>query len=132
MFSVIRKYLILVLAILQLFVPLVHAHTGEKNLNHGLHVPGLELYGINHHAPFMQNVNADWNAEGFLVTVDAGIKNPQDMSVVKTGQSFAVLPSGQLQVCALPENDSNFSPQRQSFHFRRHLSTFSPRAPPAQ
>ena len=132
MLSVVRKYLILVLAILQLFVPLVHAHTGEKNLNHGLHVPGLELYGIKHHAAFMQNVNDGWNAEGLLVTVDAGIKNPQDMSVVETGQSFAVLPSGQLHVFALPENDSNFSPQQQSFTFRRHLSTLSPRAPPAQ
>ncbi len=132
MLTVSRKSLILVLALLQLCAPLVHAHTNENSPNHGLHIPGLELYGINQHAPVMQNVNVDWDAEGLLITVDAGIKNLQDISVEKPGHSFAMLPSHQLQVCALPENDGNFSPQRQSFSFQRYLSTLSPRAPPAQ
>lgn len=132
MLTVSRKYLILVLAILQLCAPLVHAHTGENSPNHGLHIPGLELYGINQHAPDIQNVNVDWNAEGLLITVDAGIKNPHDIAIEKTSHSFAILPSGQLQAKALPKNDGNFFPQRQLLSFQRHHSTVSPRAPPAQ
>jgi hypothetical protein len=132
MLSVHRKSLIIVLAMLQLFAPLVHAHTGDKNFNQGLHIPGLESYLKNQDAPVFQDVNANWDSEGLLVLVDAGIKNPQDISVVSAVSGFALLPSDQLQVTALPENDNNFSPQLQSFTFQRLLSTLSPRAPPAQ
>lgn len=132
MLSVPCQFLIIVLAMLQLFAPLVHAHTGDKNFNQGLHVPGLESYLINQHAPVYHNVNVDWDSEGLLVGVDAGIKNPQDISVERTESAFAMLPSDQLRVSALPENDSNFSPQLQSFSFRRLPPLFSPRAPPAQ
>lgn len=132
MVLVLRKSLIIVLAMLQLFAPLVHAHTGDKNFNQGFHIPGLESYRTNQDAPVVQNVNVAWDSEGLLVVVDAGIKNPQDLFVESTGNFFALLPSHQLQIATLRESDSNFSPQRQSFSFRRHLSTKSPRAPPAQ
>ncbi|WP_411727258.1 hypothetical protein [Methyloglobulus sp.] len=131
MLPVLRKSLIVVLAMLQLFVPLVHGHTGDKSFNQGLHVPGLELYLTHQDAYVFQNVNHDWAPEGLLVVVNAGVKNPQDISVETTGGSFALLPSDQLRITALPENDNNFSPQPQSFGFRRLLSPHSPRAPPA-
>jgi len=126
MLSAFRKSLIIVLAMLQLFAPLLHAHTGINDFTQGgLHIPGLESYPSNQDAPV-------WDSEGLLVVVDAGIKNPHDISVVSTGISFALLPSDQLRVTALPENDNNFSPQLRSFTFQRLLSTLSPRAPPAQ
>jgi hypothetical protein len=132
MLSVIRRSFVIMLAMLQLFAPLVHAHTGSNNFNQGLHIPGLELYRANQDAPVSQNVNVDWDSEGLLVVVDAGIKNPQDMLVESPDHSFALLPPDQLRISALPENDSNFSPQRQSFSFRRFPVTHSPRAPPAR
>jgi hypothetical protein len=132
MMSVIRKSLVIVLAMLQLLAPLVHAHAGQTSFNEGLHVPGLELYLPNQDAPVFQGVSADWNSEGILIVVDTGIKNSQDIFVEIEDDSFALLPSGQLQVSALPDNDRNFPPPPESFHFRRQLSTFSPRAPPAQ
>lgn len=133
MSSVLRKFLIIMLAMLQLFAPLLHAHTGGNDFTQGgLHLPGLESYPGNHDAPIFQGVNHDWDAEGLLVVVDAGIKKPQDVFVERADYSFALLPSDQLRVSALPDNDNNFSPQRQPFSFRRLLSTHSPRAPPAQ
>lgn len=127
-----RKTLILVLAMLQFFAPLVHAHTGDKNFNQGLHLPGLESYHALQDAPVLQNVNVEWYAEGLLIMVDTGIKSTQDISVASIDSDFALLPSDQLQVSALPETDNNFSPQHQSFSFRRLPPLFSPRAPPAQ
>jgi hypothetical protein len=127
-----RKTLMLVLAMLQFFAPLVHAHTGDKNFNQGLHIPGLESYLAHQDAPVLHNVNVEWDAEGLLVMVDTGIKNTQDVSVASIDSDFALLPSNQLQVSALPETDNNFSPQHQSFSFRRLSPVFSPRAPPAQ
>jgi hypothetical protein len=132
MLLVLRKSLILVLAMLQLFAPLVHAHTGDKNFNQGLHVPGLEPYLKNQDAPVFQDVNLDWDSEGLLVVVGAGIKNPQDIAVENANSSFALLSSGQLRRSALFKKDNNFSPQLRSFTFQRLLSTLSPRAPPAQ
>jgi hypothetical protein len=127
-----RKTLILVLAMLQFFAPLLHAHTGDKNFNQGLHLPGLESYLALQDAPVLKNVNVEWDAEGLLVMVDTGIKSTQDISVASIDNDFALLPSNQLQVSSLPETDNNFSPQHQSFSFRRLPSLFSPRAPPAQ
>lgn len=131
MLPVLHKSLIVVLAMLQLFAPLVHGHTGDKSFNQGLHVPGLELYLTHQDAYVFQNVNHDWGSEGLLVVVDTGVKNPQDISVEATGRSFALLPSDQLRITALFENDNNFSPQPQPFSSRRFPSPHSPRAPPA-
>jgi hypothetical protein len=128
----IRKTLMLVLAMLQLFAPLVHAHTGDKNFTQGLHIPGLESYLAHQDAPVLHNVNAEWDTEGLLVMVDTGIKSSQDISLASTDSDFALLPSNQLPVSALPETDNNFSPHHQSFSFRRLSPVFSPRAPPAQ
>jgi hypothetical protein len=127
-----RKTLILVLAMLQFFAPLVHAHMGDKNFNQGLHMPGLESYHALQDASVLQNVNVEWDGEGLLVMVDAGIKSTQDISVASTDSDFALLPTAQLRVSALPGTDNTIPSQHQSFSFRRPPPLFSPRAPPAQ
>ncbi|MDP3008086.1 MAG: hypothetical protein Q8N30_03340 [Methylococcales bacterium] len=40
-----RSFLVFFLVLLQCIAPLVHAHTSEKFLSQGLHIPGLEVYG---------------------------------------------------------------------------------------
>ena len=131
MLPVIRQSFVIVLALLQLFVPLVHAHTGSNNFNHGFHIPGLELYRVTQDTPVIQSVNDDWDSEGLLVVVDTGIKNPQDNFIENVDPNFVLLPADQLRISALPQSDCNFSPQFQSFSLRRLAVTHSPRAPPA-
>lgn len=132
MLLVIRKSLIFMLAMLQFFAPLVHAHTGHGNFNEGLHIPGLELYRSNQDAPVIQNVRVDSGAEGWLVVVESGIKNPQHISVEGADHSFALMPPDQFPISALPKHQNNFSPQYLSFNFPRLPTVHSPRAPPAQ
>jgi hypothetical protein len=79
MFTALRKSTVIFLAILQLFAPLVHAHAGEKVSDLGLHVPGLEMYGVEHHALVSQAVSYDFSFEGIIVGVDAGMKDRQLM-----------------------------------------------------
>ncbi len=134
MVCIFRKNLILLLAMLQLFAPLVHAHTGGHKSNQGLHIPGLEPYLIvNQHAPANQNVNlnkADWDAEGILIAVDTGIKKPHDGIIVSQDSGFTLTPYNPLQISLLINNVSNFSPHpRVAFHKQLH-SPLSARAPP--
>ncbi len=132
MLIVFRKSLVFILVMLQLFAPLVHAHSGSKDFNQGLHIPGLESYYNSHDAAVAQKVNLDQDTEGLLVVVDTGIKNPHDTIAETEKIEFGLLPSSQIKVSSLPFSDSNFSPQAQSFVFRKYLSTSRSRAPPAQ
>lgn len=132
MVIVFRNSLLLLLAMLQFFAPLVHAHSGDKNFNRGLHIPGLEAYSTNHDAAVTQNVNFDNHAEGLLVVVDAGIKTPQDSFAKNDNVEFALLPVSQLKLSILSFSENNFSPHSQSFGFQRCYSTLSARAPPAR
>ena len=87
MFTTLRKFLVIFLAILQLIAPLVHAHAGEKISDLGLHVPGLEMYGVKHDALMSQAVNYDFNSDGIIVGVDAGMKDRQVNAVVDLDDS---------------------------------------------
>jgi hypothetical protein len=130
MSPVIRQSFIIVLAMLQLFAPLVHAHTGNNGFNQGLHVPGLELYRTTQDSPVIQAIDTDGDAEGLLVIVDAGIKNQHDLFVESKDIGYALLPSQQLQVSALAENDCNFPPHTQTVVYRKSTAPRSSRAPP--
>jgi hypothetical protein len=132
MVTVIRKSFIFMLVMMQFFAPLVHAHTGEKSFSKGLHIPGLESYQSNQNAVVFQNVNSGWHSEGLLVMVDAGIKSPNDISVVGEETGFALLPDGLLNLAVLPKSDNNFSPQFQPLRHHKVFTPHSPRAPPAQ
>jgi hypothetical protein len=71
-----NKYLVILLALLQTLTPLAHAHAGKNDPHQGLHIPGLESFHFDHDAPILANVNKARNAEGMLVMIEAGIKNP--------------------------------------------------------
>jgi hypothetical protein len=62
MFTTLRKFTVIFLAILQLIAPLVHAHAGEKVSSLGLHVPGLERYDVEHEAAMSQTVTYDFSS----------------------------------------------------------------------
>lgn len=62
MLTTLRKFTVILLAILQLVAPLVHAHAGEKASDLGLHVPGLEMYGVDHESSMSQAVSYDFSS----------------------------------------------------------------------
>ncbi|MGZ8175089.1 MULTISPECIES: hypothetical protein [Methylobacter] len=132
MFSALRKFLFIFLAILQLIAPLVHAHAGEKVSDLGLHVPGLEMYGVKHDALMSQAVNYDFNSDGIIVGVDAGMKDGQDNAVVDLDDNHYLHQQSALFKTALSPFDTNFSPQPAQFVCRLLIPSLSPRAPPAQ
>lgn len=150
MFSALRKFLFIFLAILQLIAPLVHAHAGEKVSDVGLHVPGLEMYGVKHDALMSQAVNYyDFNAdrigsrpiatlppspavEGIIVAVDAGMKDRQVNAVVDLDDNHYLHQQTAIFKTAISPFDTNFSPQSAQFVCRLLIPSLSPRAPPAQ
>jgi len=132
MFSTLRKFLVIFLAILQLFAPLVHAHAGEKVSDLGLHVPGLEMYGVEHHALVSQAVSYDSSSEGIIVGVDAGMKDKQINAVADLDNSHYLHQEIPALNAAISPFDTNFSPHPAQFVCRLFIPSLSPRAPPAQ
>jgi hypothetical protein len=132
MFTTLRKFTVIFLAILQLFAPLVHAHTGEKVSDLGLHVPGLEMYGVEHDAFVSQAVSYDFSSEGIVVGVDAGMKDKQVNAAADSDNSHYLHQQAPVFNPAIAPFDINFSPQSQQFVCRSLISSLSPRAPPAQ
>lgn len=131
MFSALRKFLVIFLAILQLIAPLVHAHAGEKVPGLGLHVPGLEMYGVKHDALTFSAANYDFDADGIIVGVDAGMRDNQINAVDLDDNHYLHQQAVTVKV-ALPPFDANFSPQPAQFVSRLLIPSLSPRAPPAQ
>lgn len=140
MFSIPRKFLIFLLAMLQLIAPLVHAHAGENAWSFGLHVPGLESYGIEHDAVTLQAVETlqctvptvCGNAEGVLIGVDAGIKAKHTTTDGGSDHSYYLYQQIITANAPISPFDTNFSPQSQQFISRLLIPSLSARAPPVQ
>lgn len=76
-----RLFIVTFLVLLQFIAPLVHAHTSEKILSQGLHIPGLETYSQSTAQGITPSVMAMsckvslfcGNLEGQVVGIDAGV-----------------------------------------------------------
>jgi hypothetical protein len=143
MFTTLRKFTVIFLAILQLIAPLVHAHVGENigslpNSGLGsLHVPGLEIYSVDRDISISRiktfHGNAftrDACADGMLIDIGTGIKDKQfhaDLDdspyLHQQAASFKT---------AISSFDTTTPPQLQQFVARLLIPSLSPRAPPAQ
>ena len=132
MFTTLRKFTVIFLAILQLIAPLMHAHAGEKVSDLGLHVPGLEMYGTDHNALMFQAVNYDDSVEGIIVGVDAGIKNKPINKVADLDHSHYLHQQDAAFNAAIPPFDLTIPPQSAQFACRLLIPSLSPRAPPVQ
>jgi len=132
MFTILRRFTVIFLAILQLIAPLVHAHAGEKVSDLGLHVPGLEIYGVDHESPMSQAVSHDFSLEGIIVSIDAGMKDKQVNAATDLDNSHYLHQQAPVFNAAISPFDINFSPQSQQFVCRLLIPSLSPRAPPAQ
>jgi hypothetical protein len=149
MFTALRKSTVIFLAILQLIAPLVHAHAGEKVSGLGLHVPGLEMYGVEHNAFVSQAISHDSSSgrigsrpiatlppspavEEIIVGVDAGMKDKQINAVADLDNSHYLHQEIPALNAAISPFDTNFSPQAAQFVCRLFIPSLAPRAPPAQ
>lgn len=132
MFTTLRKFTVILLAILQLFAPLVHAHAGEKVSGLGLHVPGLERYDAEHDVSVFHAVSYDSGSDGIIVGIDAGMKDKQVNAASDLDSSLYLYQQAPVFNAAISPFDINFSPQAQPFICRLFIPSLSPRAPPAQ
>jgi hypothetical protein len=144
MFTTLRKFTVIFLALLQLIAPLVHAHSGEKSPDLGLHVPGLEMYAIKHDVLMNHDFSSgrfssrpiamfppSLAVEGIMVGVDTGMKDKKMNPVTTSDQSHHPYQLSPIFKAALASFDINFPPQTAQVISRLFIPSLSPRAPPA-
>ena len=135
MFSTLRKFLVIFLTMLQFIAPLVHAHASEHSSKQGLHVPGLERYGVEHNMLISQMKTLQYNVcvEGMIVAVDIGIKqnrtNPQQSD---PDNNYYLHQHTVVFNTAVFRFDTDFSPHPQQLVYRLFIPSPPPRGPPAQ
>ena len=133
MFTALKKILVIVLALLQLVAPLVHAHASDDFPGNGLHIPGLELYSATQDLQEIQTQLRASTNECLIITINAGIHyEPADFSNDQPQHEACFLyqdesPNHQV----LLSHQINFSPHRQHLiSLAFVLSPLAPRAPP--
>lgn len=75
MFSTLTKFLILLLTLLQLVAPLVHAHTHGETSPKGYHLPGLEHYSEILDSAVFHSLQTPCADESPIISIGAGIKH---------------------------------------------------------
>lgn len=128
MFLALRLSVVFVLTLLQLLVPLVHAHVHAPDAPNGLHIPGLELY--RHTAtPATQLIALpSVSADGLMVMVDSGIKPSRTLLKLSAGQPNLLLqdyPAWPVAL-ALSLHFPHYPPRANTAPYCLH----APRAPP--
>ncbi|MGZ5052823.1 MAG: hypothetical protein ACXWF8_13520 [Methylobacter sp.] len=137
MFTRLRRFTVVFLAILQLIAPLVHAHVGENFNSSALHVPGLEKYNADRDLVSGKKIfHADaiyQDAEdGMLIGIDTGIKHKSFNYHADSDHQHYLHQQTALFKADMPVTKPYFYPQTQPPACRLLASSLSPRAPPAQ
>lgn len=136
MFTSLQKLTVIFLVIVQFIAPLVHAHAGENGglSATGMHVPGLERYGVDRLLPaetmYCSVATHDFHSDGILVGINLGIKDSQSNVGLNSDQFL----SEQALAFNAPIFSVNalFPSQSQRVVSRLLLSSLLPRAPPIQ
>ncbi len=124
-----RRFLFIFLTLLQVIAPLVHAHTNHSFANSGLHVPGLESYGVSQFSVLRPTVS-NYGDDGMLIMVDTGFRQNQASSMDDANDCFTLPLQPRIVKSTLSTFDANFSPHFPLFFTRLNLSLQAPRAPP--
>ena len=75
MFSIPSKFLIVILALLQLVAPLVHAHADEKHSSQEIHLPGLEHFDVTPDSSTYHATTQPAYKTYSIISVGTGIKH---------------------------------------------------------
>lgn len=129
-----RNFLIILIALLQLVAPLVHAHsTGTQPPALGVHLPGLEFIAGSQHSTGATGALAQasqLDCCGILIDLGCGVRHSKSVAALpatlNSRQDFT-LPAIDFIVATI-----NFSPHRPSvFSTIAYLQPVAPRAPPS-
>lgn len=123
------RILVILLALLQLVAPLVHAHTGEHDPYEGFHIPELEFFNAEDEQPVLHGAISHLHSDGMIIDVCSGLKfNNISLDSTEKGCIDRVEKYFSDHKILLVINFSPHIPVsvRQIFH-----SPSSPRAPPA-
>ncbi|MDD2660966.1 MAG: hypothetical protein PHY54_15025 [Methylococcales bacterium] len=134
MFSSVRKFLVIFLTILQFIAPLVHAHASGFSSKLGLHVPGLEHFGVEHDplSDQMKTLQYNVSVDGLIVGVDAGLKQNKANPQTDSKNHYYLHQQTVSFNTHVSRHDANFSPQPEQLVYRLIIPTPPPRAPPAR
>jgi len=119
---------------LQFIAPLVHAHASEHSSKQGLHIPGLEHYGVENKTLIaqMKTLHHNLSVEGMVVGVDIGIKQNKKNPQTDSDNNYYLHQQTVGFNTAVSQFDTHFSPQSQLFGYSLFFPSHSPRAPPAR
>lgn len=128
------KIVIIVLALLQLIAPLVHAHrTVDRSSVTGLHVPGLELFSAGQDSPELQALVRVTTIGNQIIEIDSGLRMQAGHQIpYPLDKGFYVFcQSGFPSFHGAFNRQVNFSPHRIFFPPTLFtLKSLAPRAPP--
>lgn len=133
MFLILRKFIVILLTLLQCIAPLVHAHASEHgDSRQGFHVPGFEQYGdqTKMHMAQIKKVQNNASLEGLIVAVDIGHKQNPTNPPIDLDNDYFLHQQTAVFVPAVSSLITSFStlPQQPIFSF---FSSSPPaRAPP--
>lgn len=92
MFLTLRRFIVILLTLVQCIAPLVHAHASKYGDNkQGFHVPGLERFDseTKPHSVLIDKAQDHASSEGWIVAVDLGHKqNPTNHPVDSDNDLF--------------------------------------------
>ena len=133
MFSILRKFLVIFLTMLQFIAPLVHAHASEHSPKQGLHVPGLERYDTELNALKAQIKALQYSStvDGIIIGVNRGFKQNQT-DLTDSDCNFYLHQQIVVFNTAISGFDTNFISQPQQLVYRLFIPSHPPRAPPEQ
>jgi hypothetical protein len=95
-----RLFFVTFLVLLQFIAPLVHAHTSEKVLSQGFHIPGLEVYArsvdatLSTHALLCKTNALCGDIDGHVVGVDTGVHREMAIAMQRLSKIIADLDHG--------------------------------------
>lgn len=128
MISRLRKFLLIILVLLQFVAPLVHAHSDSKTALNGLHLPEFEVLLIHYDTPSLQLDNYHFDCEHAVVSIGSGIKDKKERLADDMSYDLqAILSIKRLMWLAF---EINFSPQPVFVIENPSFNPQSSRAPP--
>lgn len=81
MIHILQRPLIILLVLLQLVAPLVHAHSGQQESPEGIHLPGLEFVNDQEIDVVFSTASAHSNYDGTIISISSGIQYKKLSSV---------------------------------------------------
>lgn len=123
--------MLVLIALLQLVAPLVHAHSaGAQPFAKGIHLPGLEFISAANNMPGIHAEASHIDCCGILIDLCCGLKQSKtatDLPAIYPAHQDAQPFNADFIVAAI-----NFSPQQPPvFSAQTVLQPISPRAPPS-